>query len=79
MPVKQEWIEEVRVSTVFLGLDYNFGKGPLILWETMTFSNQAEWRYSGNAVPGAGPRRCTSGWLNGLNFPSNKEPNRKDN
>lgn len=38
--VKQEWVENVRISTVFLGLDHNFGdEGPPILWETMTFSN----------------------------------------
>lgn len=29
---------DVRVSTVFLGLDHDFsGKGPPILWETMVF------------------------------------------
>jgi hypothetical protein len=26
-----------RVSTVFLGLDHNFGGGPPLLWETMVF------------------------------------------
>ena len=36
--VKQDQIGEVWVSTVFLGLDHDFtGKGPPILWETMTF------------------------------------------
>ena len=25
------------VSTVFLGLDHNFGDGPPVLWETMVF------------------------------------------
>jgi hypothetical protein len=30
--------KEVRVSTVFLGLDHNFfGKGPPVLWETLVF------------------------------------------
>lgn len=28
-----------KVSTVFLGLDHQYGKGPPVLWETMTFSN----------------------------------------
>lgn len=28
---------DVRVSTVFLGLDHSFGGGPPILWETMIF------------------------------------------
>ena len=35
--VKQENIGGIRVSTVFLGLDHSFGKGPPILWETMCF------------------------------------------
>lgn len=29
--------KRVRVSTVFLGLDYSFGEGPPLLWETMVF------------------------------------------
>lgn len=28
----------VMVSTVFLGLDHQFGDGPPLLWETMTFA-----------------------------------------
>jgi len=36
--VAQDTIGHCWVSTVFLGLDYNFtGKGPPILWETMVF------------------------------------------
>jgi hypothetical protein len=32
--------QHVCVSTVFLGIDYNFAQsGPPILWETMTFRN----------------------------------------
>jgi hypothetical protein len=27
----------VQVSTVFLGIDHQFGKGPPVLWETMVF------------------------------------------
>lgn len=41
--VKKEWVENVEVSTVFLGLNYNWGDGPPILWETMTFSNRKDW------------------------------------
>lgn len=41
--VKQEWIENVRVSTIFLGLDRSFGGPVPVLWETMTFSNRKEW------------------------------------
>ena len=32
---------DIFVSTVFLGIDYNFGwKGPPLLWETMIFGGQ---------------------------------------
>lgn len=30
-------IEDVLVSTVYLGLDDGFGNGPPVLWETMVF------------------------------------------
>ena len=32
-------IAGIRVSTVFLGLDHQFGKGEPILWETMIFND----------------------------------------
>ena len=33
--------EDVRVSTIFLGLDHNYTmKGPPILWETMVFGGK---------------------------------------
>jgi hypothetical protein len=39
--VRQEWIGNIWISTVFLGLDHNFSNtGPPILWETMMFSNR---------------------------------------
>lgn len=42
--------DEVKVSTVFLGLDHNFGmQGPPVLWETMIFGGKHDtemWRYS---------------------------------
>lgn len=36
-------VGELRVSTVFLGLDHNFdfGHGPPVLWETMIFGAPA--------------------------------------
>ena len=41
--------EEIRVSTVFLGLDHNHSQeGPPILFETMIFGgehDQSQWRY----------------------------------
>lgn len=37
--VKQEELENGKyISTVFLGLDHNFGSGPPLLFETMVFS-----------------------------------------
>ena len=37
--VKQETVEARWVSTVFLGLDHNWGDGKPALFETMIFSN----------------------------------------
>lgn len=51
--VKQEWIKNVRISTIFLGLDHAWGGGPPLLWETMTFSNRKNWNQE--------CRRCAGG------------------
>jgi len=40
--VKQERIGPSKVSTVFLGIDHNFGDGPPILWETMVFGGSLD-------------------------------------
>lgn len=32
-------IGEVSVSTVFIGIDHNFGEGEPLLWETMIFGS----------------------------------------
>ena len=43
------WLYEVKVSTVFLGLDHNWGDGPPLLFETMIFGgkhDQYQERYS---------------------------------
>jgi hypothetical protein len=51
--LKQEWVSNIRISTIFLGLDHNFcSDGPPIVWETMLFSNMADfqgrmWRCAG--------------------------------
>jgi hypothetical protein len=31
-----------EISTVFLGLDHNYGSGPPILWETMVFGGKLD-------------------------------------
>jgi hypothetical protein len=33
---------DVRVSTIFLGLDHGFGRGPPLLFETMAFIGHAD-------------------------------------
>jgi len=41
--------DDITVSTVFLGLDHQFGNGPPLLWETMIFNGPRDgWcqRYS---------------------------------
>ena len=39
--VKQEYIEEVKISTVFLGIDHSCtGEGPPIVFETMIFGGE---------------------------------------
>ncbi len=36
--VAEDWVGEVRISTVFLGVDYNFfGEGPPVVFESMIF------------------------------------------
>lgn len=47
--VAQDTVGDVRISTVFLGLDHSFGSGPPLLWETMIFGgehDQYQERYS---------------------------------
>lgn len=39
---------EVTISTVFLGINHNWGDGPPVLFETMIFGgehDEAQWRY----------------------------------
>ena len=35
--VAEDMIGDVHISTVFLGLDHSFGRGPPLLFETMIF------------------------------------------
>jgi hypothetical protein len=47
--VKQESIGEIRISTVFLGLDHSYNSPIPVLWETMIFGgehDQYQERYS---------------------------------
>lgn len=55
--VRQEWIGNIWVSTVFLGLDHNFSdRGPPVLWETMCFSNRKAFNQD-NCMD-----RCAGSW-----------------
>lgn len=57
--VQQDTVGDVRVSTVFLGVDHNFGDGPPLLWETMIFGgkhDEYQERYTTRAEALAGHR-----------------------
>lgn len=62
--VRQDELGEVRVSTVFLGIDHNFwGHGPPLIFETMVFggpSDQYQQRYSTEAAALAGHDQVVS-------------------
>lgn len=49
--VGDDFFGEVRVSTIFLGLDHNYAmEGPPVLWETLIFGGKLDqhlWRCSG--------------------------------
>lgn len=55
--VKQEDVGNFWVSTVFLGLDHNWGDGPPILFETMVFKRDADGKVGFCEVHG--DRCCT--------------------
>ena len=40
--VKDERIGDVRISTVFLGLDHSFGEGPPLIFETLVFGGSLD-------------------------------------
>jgi hypothetical protein len=40
--VKQEWVGDLWVSTVFLALDHNWGSGPPLLFETLIFRDATD-------------------------------------
>jgi hypothetical protein len=48
---------EIRVSTVWLGLDHNWGNGAKAIFETMVFGgkhDEEQWRYATEAEARAG-------------------------
>lgn len=43
--VLEDHIEEYRISTVFLGINHNYGEGPPLLFETMVFQEEGDSLY----------------------------------
>ncbi len=46
---KTDITDDIKVSTVFLGIDHNYGDGPPLLFETMVFGGEDDqelFRYS---------------------------------
>jgi hypothetical protein len=62
--VARDTIRDWEVSTVFLGLDHQFGSGPPVLWETMVFGPEpwSEWqdRYTSRTDALAGHARVVA-------------------
>jgi len=42
--VAEDWIGDVRISTIFMGLDHRFGAGPPLLFETMIFEGDKDYQ-----------------------------------
>ena len=66
--IGQDGIGEVRVSTVWLGLDHRFGEGPPLIFETMIFGGpQDNWqeRYSTEEEALTGHRRVVEALRSG--------------
>lgn len=52
-----EVADGIRVSTIFLGFDHQYGRGEPVLWETMVFGgkfDQEQVRYSSDAEARSG-------------------------
>ena len=69
---KRETIGDAEVSTVFLGLDYSYGDGPPLIFETMIFGGdygQHQWRYSTYDEAEAGHAAVVESLRNGTKPP----------
>lgn len=68
--VADETIGNVRISTVFLGLDHSFGEGPPLIFETMIFGgayDQFQDRYTTWKQAEAGHKRVVAALRAGKN------------
>jgi hypothetical protein len=55
--VADDMVGQVRVSTVWLGLNHNWGPGPPLIFETMVFGgvlDEHQWRYHSEVAALAG-------------------------
>jgi len=67
--VAEDTVDGKLVSTVFLGLDHQFGSGPPLVFETMVFHDgdgREEWRYSTWDAAVAGHARVVTALRNGV-------------
>lgn len=64
--IKQEQVKEVWISTVWLGIDHQFGDGPPLIFETMVFDEARDEldcrRYSTEAEAINGHREMVEKW-----------------
>ena len=83
--VAQDTIGDVRVSTVFIGLDHSFGSGPPLLWESMIFGGPLDGhmdRYTSRAAAIDGHQamvaevRKTGGFIPAV-FPDSKNRSKR--
>src|SRR5262245_12181481 len=47
--VAEDFVDDIRISTVCLGVDHQYGNGPPLIFETMIFGGELDehmWRYS---------------------------------
>ena len=51
-------VNDIRVSTVFLGMDHSFGHGDPLLFETMIFGGEHD-NTKSVVQRGSRPRKCT--------------------
>lgn len=61
--VAYDTVGDVAISTIWLGIDHQFGEGPPLIFETMIFGidsdlDQEQWRYSTEAEAIAGHKRA---------------------
>lgn len=61
--IAEDWIGEIRISTIWLGTDHSFGCGPPLIFETMIFGGPEAidgemWRYATEEEARAGHARA---------------------